>query len=345
MLPVPTRTHRSRPIAVSLFAALAVALLAGGARADSVCALWPDGTFCRPLNTCLDSGTCQGGDCVSNTPMPSGTVCRVSADPCQEDSTCDGAGACVTGALRPVGTVCQDSSNPCGGNKVCNAMGQCLAGTTLPAGTICRISLNPCMADNICDAMGQCVPGTPKAAGTVCLDASPCRSAGTCNGSGVCNAGMATNEGRACIGGNFCEDTVCQAGVCSSRGTRDCSAGDPCRKKDACMPNVGCLVVNICDMAVPPDLTGLDLMSVDLTPPPDLAVPDLSVPIPDMRSVRDAAMPRDSGSNSDGAQPPHLTTYLTGGACACRVGGAEAPPPLALLLGLGAVLRLRRRRR
>jgi MYXO-CTERM domain-containing protein len=216
------------------------------------------------------------------------------------------------------------------------------------------------------------------AAGAVCADPTPCREAGTCNGAGACGAGAPANEGRPCIGANFCQDTQCRAGACTITGTRDCSMGDPCRRPDACQPDVGCLVVNICDMLPPPDLlmstpdlAGADLAGADLsmTPPDltgaDLTGADLSAPpedqsasAPDMGAQADGGVPVPDGGPADqdlghgtgdgpaGTGEPgfRLPFSLVGGACQCNLGRGEAPAPLGLML-LAALWAFRRRRR
>jgi hypothetical protein len=266
-------------------------LPAAPAHADAICALWPDGTHCRPENPCQGSGVCRGGNCVDTPNLPVGTVCRASTEACKADSTCDGMGTCVDRGLRPEGTVCQISTNPCRGDRVCDATGACVPGTIRPKGTICRISTNPCVQDSICDDMGMCLDGEPRPRGWVCLPPNACHSAGTCDGAGACGSGAATNEGLECVGNNPCLVSRCTGGVCAESGGRDCSGGDPCLKKDSCRADVGCVPVNICDMRmVPdmmsdllmsmPDLLGADLAaSQDMGPPPDLSMnpnPDLS---------------------------------------------------------------------
>lgn len=322
---------------------LALSLAAGPpAQANGVCGPWPDGTVCRPSNPCLGSGVCQAGNCIHAPPLPAGTVCLVSSDPCRADSKCDGAGNCVPGPLRPPGTVCQFSHNPCLGNSICNAAGQCVQGSMLPAGTICRISSNPCVSDSVCNPFGQCVAGAPMPAGTVCAKPTACRAAGTCDAFGHCVAGEAINEGRPCIGENLCEHTICQSGLCLSVGPRDCSGGDPCRKADACLPDVGCLAVNICDMDASADLSG----TAEPSPPDGGDIPDAGGPtegrLPDWPPFAP-----DGGDGLEGADEVgyRLPAELVGGACQCRLGGGTPPgSPLMVLLLLVCSVRLRARR-
>jgi hypothetical protein len=276
------------------------------ARADAVCAPWPDGTVCKPMNPCLGRGVCMGGNCVNALPLPAGIVCGTSTEPCRGNSTCDGLGHCAPGPLRPAGTVCGDSDNPCQGNRVCDTMGNCVSGSVLPPGTICRAAPGPCVTDSLCDAMGRCMPGPARPAGTICRDPESCRDAWACDGSGACLPGTPVNEGKPCIGSNACFENTCVRGTCTpSERPRDCSGGDPCLKKDSCRPDVGCVPVIICDMRMPdlrppPDLLGADLAGADLSSRTDLragtdlaqiaqdlrmSLPDLPMSIEDLRTA------------------------------------------------------------
>ncbi len=349
------------------------------AQADSVCAPWPDGLVCSPLNLCQGPGVCQKGDCVSTDMIPSGSICQISSHSCLDHDRCDGAGTCVAGAPRPSGTFCGPAANPCSGDMVCNATGDCIKGVGLPAGTICNRSTNPCVDDSVCDAMGECVAGTAKGAGTVCVGPGICRSPGQCIMGGTCVEGAALNEGKSCIGPDVCQSSRCVAGQCRATAVRDCSNGDRCLKKDSCIPGIGCVAVNICDLLPPadllasmPDLTmTLDLSVRDMSPRDlsamqsdmqgDLALPvDMMLDMPADAARADARMHPQDAASKDGPVPhpdldapdasvPNGTLYtlpleITGGACQCQVGrkGAPGPNKLLWLIGLGLLLRRRR---
>lgn len=326
----PTRRH-PRPLLLASLACLALAPRL--AAADAVCAPWPDGTLCYPQNPCLGPGVCQRGSCVSNDLLPVGTLCRVSMDPCRSESTCDGQGACSDGALLPVGSYCGSSGSPCLGDRTCDARGQCTPGSQLPVGTVCS-SGSACLTSSVCDALGVCAPGAPRPEGTSCGAAELCRAPGRCDRVGACVPGASINEGRGCATGDGCRAALCQGGVCRDQGPRDCSQGDPCLKRDSCMPGVGCVAVNICDMRQAPDL----LMSLpDLVGGPDISDPARDGAPADLltRDARDAAARDLSGADAaldaalgspDGGRDagPRDAVRYVGGACQCQLGIGRA---------------------
>lgn len=366
-------------LTLTVRAALPAALALGparDARADAVCAAWPDGTLCRPLNPCLGSGICAAGDCHSDDLLPAGTICQASSAPCRAESTCDGQGRCVPGGLFPEGTYCGSSGSPCLGDRTCDAQGQCRPGSRLPKGTICG-PVEVCRQRGVCDDAGVCVAGAPRPVGVACGETEPCRAQSRCDGAGACLPGQPQYEGSPCVGGDSCQITQCQGGVCRGIGPRDCSNGDACLKKDSCQPGVGCVPISICDLVNPPDLR----------PPPTDLVADLQMSLldqaePDQGPRRDQApgrdlagdsgqrdlRPQDQGSPADapaaddGPQdapkaPPgdggtdaagRAPSYYVGGACQCHIRAAAAPVSVArnasvLGLALGVLVRLLRR--
>jgi hypothetical protein len=194
--------------------------------------------------------------------------------------------------------------------------------------------------------MGQCTAGTAKPVGTVCVSPDVCRAAGQCNGSGTCEAGLPINEGKSCIGGDICQSSQCLAGQCTPIGPRDCSNGNPCLAKNSCMPGVGCVAVNICDMMAPADMSAmpdlLDLASADLSSV-DAAGPVDARKAPDAAQRDMAPQQKDGPSYSDNKY--QLPLEINGGACTCQVGrrGTPVPSKFFLLLCVGLLL-LRRRR-
>lgn len=312
--------------------------LSNDARADAVCGAWPDGTVCFPQNPCLGPGLCKGGACVSQDPVPAGTYCGAAVDACHGPKSCDGQGTCVDGPLLPAGTFCGSSGSPCLGDRVCDASGQCLPGARMPTGTICAVSPNPCRQNYTCDDSGQCLPGAPLAAGTVCGNPQLCRAQGLCDNAGTCISGQPTNEGRPCVGADVCQNTVCLSGTCRNLGPRDCSNGDPCRKSDACQPGVGCIAINICDLADP-----ADLMSLPDQAPKDLGAPDAR---PDQAPLDAAAPDAADGGLPRGPNEAHdYRVRYEGGACQCQAVGGRGGADSVLGVLMGVLLFILRRRR
>jgi hypothetical protein len=134
---------------------------------------------------------------------------------------------------------------PCNDNNACTA-DQCVgSGTTVafcsntpvPSGTSCE-DANSCNGVERCDGAGTCAPGTPLTQGTSCADGTVCNGDETCNGTGTCLPGAppVVNDSNGCTAdtcdpvtgvshvplpdGTTCAGVgVCEAGVCSVKGT------------------------------------------------------------------------------------------------------------------------------
>lgn len=212
----------------------------------------PDGNVCDDLDSCNVGETCLGGICQGALP----TDCSGAGDDCNVAS-CDPLGAegnCDTFVAVADGTVCDDADR-------CNVGETCQTGVCVGGAPIDCIPANDQCNTASCDFLGtegNCDILTPVLDGTICDDGVACNVGEACL-SGVCSGGAAPDcsgaggqcnvascdpaglEGNCTIlnpvsDGTVCDDgdrciigETCQAGVCLSGGSVDCSAvGDQC---------------------------------------------------------------------------------------------------------------------
>jgi len=101
---------------------------------------------------------CLAGQCVAQ-PRASGTVCRMSAGPCDVAETCDGVSTtCPADGLRPGGFVCRAATGDCDVPETCSgASPACPSNQFRPASFVCRAAVSACDATEPCSgASGTC---------------------------------------------------------------------------------------------------------------------------------------------------------------------------------------------
>jgi MYXO-CTERM domain-containing protein len=251
---------------------------------------------------------------------------------------CSGAMCHSDADCRPPLTHCDLSNGPDG------RCVQCLFDTDCDAPLVCDPTKKRCQ---------ECVPGSantnqcqPEQAGAQCLADGRCG----CLTDGDCGG---VKSGRVC-------DTTTSRCVPGCRGT----GGNGCPSEQLCSSTTD--EVGRCDQAPPPDGgtdgstdggqpdgAGVDADSgaADAADVPDVGAADTrdGSPTADVGTGTDAdASPLDAGSGSDGPDAGTdnvgLDRFIAGGGCHCATApGAFDPPWLALLLGLAAIIRRRRR--
>ncbi len=332
-----------------------------------------NGTSCTGSNKCYGSYSCQNGTCTGASPV----VCTAS-DQCHTAGTCDPTTGACSNPTASNGTACT-GSNKCFGSYscqsgactgaspvVCTASDQChTAGScdpttgacsnpAAPDGTTCTNS-NKCFGSYSCQS-GACAGASP----VVCTASDQCHVAGSCDPtSGACS-NPAAPDGTTCDDHNACTaGDSCQSGSCSGGATVMCPPGDECNTPAACSTATGCGSVTPKPDGTPCS-NGLCMAGVCAA---------ASMNMPDMAGVGAAGdmasggTPGDLAMGGGGSSDDMAGSGATGGGSGSGGGGSggagspggkggcscdvthDAPTPWGTLLGLGALVLLRRRRR
>jgi hypothetical protein len=307
-------------------------------------ALLPNGAACTPSSSCA-SGHCVDGVCCA-------TACAGGPGDCQACSiaaggTTDGTCTLANSTYRcRLGTRC-DPEEFCTGSSP-----ECPPDVRLPAGARCadELELGPCMTPYVCSETGLCSSGLAPA-GTVCRPAtSPCDAAETCTGETLnCPDDVLAADGTSCSDGTTCNGAeLCVTGTCVAGPTLDCDDGDVCTA-DACAEPGGCMNTPIADCCSDDaacddgDPCTDDVCDVDNTCVNDRIPGCTGVDAGMMRP--DAGMPRDAGrGDADVTTDAGTTRPPTSGGCGCSVPSGSSRLPLALVIGLGLVGLVVRRR-
>ena len=199
---------------------------------------------CNDGNPCTKLGTCADGVCVSTKPV-----------------SCDDDNLCTDDACEDfVGCTATPNTSPCDDNSLCTTDdacvdGACTGGTPLDCNDVKTCTDDACEADSGCTHIVNTAPCNDNNACTtndtcdqgdchggpapVCDDKNPCTD-DFCDVSLGC---VATNNKDACDNGDLCTSgDVCSGGSCSAGETVVCDDGDGCTL-DACLPNLGCVLV------------------------------------------------------------------------------------------------------
>jgi MYXO-CTERM domain-containing protein len=314
-----------------------------------------------PAVPCDDASACTSGDaCTAAGACIGTTVSCDDGNPCTADA-CDAVTGCSN--TPTPGVSCADADR-CDGEEVCSAAGVCASGTP----PVCNDG-NACTADS-CESAVGCVNAPTVGAscndGSACTTGDACSAAGTCMGTSVscddsnpctadaCDAttgcsntptpGVSCGDADACNGAEVCD----AMGACAAGTPSTCEDESPCRI-GACDPAVGCVLEvdegAACDDADP--CTTDDVCQADATcagtvdPACDVdgGVQDGGTTMRDAGAPRDAAVPpRDGGV--DGGDGP-----MPAGGCGCRAGGPDRSSAALVVLGVLALVVVRRRRR
>ncbi len=297
---------------------------------------------------CPDGQACRYGHCINacaNNECNGAQVCVAGfcAEPC-DLITCEAGQICVAGT-------CADpcANVTCAAGQICVYPGECVADNCFAAGCtagercvnfVCEP--DPC-AETQCDAGqfcrdGRCISSCAAVAcplGESCLDgaciADPCAGR-------TCPDGQACRDGACAV--DPCQGVTCDPGLACVDGV---CGDDPCHNVH-CAPNERCEV-----------LQGLAQCVADWGPETPVGQPDGGVG--DAGGASDAGAGMDTGpifvggdavvplTNSDGGTHQIAQDSSSTSGCGCRVGGNTNGSPYLLLLALGTIPGLRRRRR
>jgi hypothetical protein len=155
--------------------------------------------------------------------LPSGSLCRATAGPCDAAETCDGsATTCPPDARQPSGTVCRGAAGACDAAEVCDgAAVACPADALQPSGTSCRAVAGVCDVAESCSGASVSCPADAKSTAVCRAAVGVCDLAEQCDGIGnACPADATVANGTSCADGAFCNgQEQCQSGICSSGAT------------------------------------------------------------------------------------------------------------------------------
>ena len=214
------------------------------------------GTVCRvSAGPCDVAETCTGRSaaCPADGYAPSSKGCRARAGPCDVAERCSGrSAACPADRFGPPSWYCRLSAGPCDVAERCSGRSAaCPADGFAPATKVCRASAGPCDVEERCSGRGpRCGPDAFAPAGKVCRRAGgDCVEAGRCSGSsGLCPTRTRSRpDGIRCAGGG-----VCRGGRC----TRPSVDGGPCPTgrcgPAAAVTDGGCATLGAGDPGRPP---------------------------------------------------------------------------------------------
>jgi MYXO-CTERM domain-containing protein len=325
--------------------------VAAGGTLDGTCTAIPGPRACDDGSLCTSSDSCQSGVCVG-TP----SVTCTALDVCHDAGTCVPATGLCPNPIRANGTNCNDG-NACTQTDSCNG-GVCTGSNPVacPMPASCRVSNgcntttgactvsvavegagcndgNGCTVGDYCTG-GNCVSGGPLS----CTPFDECHAAAACQSpAGTCGVG-APLSGTACSGGT-CAAGVCvlavDAGVADS-GVPDAGAADA-GVQDAGVQDAGAADAGAADAGVQD--AGVGDAGVQDAGAVDSGVLDAG--------VLDAGV-LDAGAEDAGvSQAPDAgpSTNDPGPANAQGCGCGAAPPSELLLLAVGALGLVARRRR
>lgn len=150
--------------------------------ADGVCCDSNCGSDDRDCQVCLkNKGATADGTC---TLLPSATVCRPAAGPCDAVEACDGtSSACPMDARRPNTTVCRQAIGACDAAELCDGTSvTCPADLLRAAGSICKPAGGSPMCDpaDTCDGVRTSCPASYAPYGTSCGTGMSCNGIGRC---------------------------------------------------------------------------------------------------------------------------------------------------------------------
>lgn len=194
------------------------------------------GEACGAPFTCV-AGTCrrcpEGSEACCNEadPLPNGTTCAMTMDPCKRSGTCtDGVCASITDA--PNGTDCgANAGDLCRPRRACMA-GACTGFINAMNGTQCAArNAEACQNARTC-AGGVCQPATRFAVGATCrASGGPCELAATCNATGACPANpnrpnnyRPTSTTQCCGGNELARSNDNNCNVCGNNCSGNCAA-------------------------------------------------------------------------------------------------------------------------
>ena len=161
---------------------------------------------CDDHNACTNDTCSDTGSCV-HTPAPSGTVCRLSAGPCDEPERCDGSAApCPADALKPATFECRAAIDLCDEPELCTGnSAACPADVLTPSTFECRGAAGPCDEPELCTGYSAACPADVLMPATL-----ECRAAtGLCDEPELCTGNSAACPADAVKAASFvCRDAV-----------------------------------------------------------------------------------------------------------------------------------------
>ncbi len=201
---------------------------AGDVRKDKPCQVcapsnpkaWTNtkGTACQ-TDKCVTGGTCDAGECTSETKIPCND---------QNDCTTDGCDPLTGCKYTAVGT-----GVGCTDGNVCTKGDQC-------NGTQCEGVLDTCDDGKKCTTDDCSNPGgctnTPNQLS--CDDGSKCTENDTCTGGTCLGKGKTCNDSNTCTS-DSCDDALGCA-FTASTGGESCDDGDKCTELDTCNDSKQC---------------------------------------------------------------------------------------------------------
>ena len=150
--------------------------------ADGVCCDANCGSDDSDCQVCLKSkGASADGTC---TPLPSTTVCRAAAGPCDAVELCTGSsGVCPMDARKPNTTVCRSARGACDVSELCDGTSvSCPPDAIRPPGYVCKAA----GTSATCDPMDTCDGTRTSCPANFAVYGTACGMGMTCNGLGRC---------------------------------------------------------------------------------------------------------------------------------------------------------------
>ena len=229
-----------------------------------------DGGPCDDGQSCTESDTCTGGQCIGKSAAcASSDVCLVGScvdgkgcvdkplpdgTKCDDGVYCTGDDRCDAGECSPGNVLSCDDNNPCTDDD-CLIAAACKNSPTKP-GTTCDDG-DLCTEKDVC-LEGQCVGGSGgEAENNPCLlvscdavtgkktitnmpDATPCKDGESCTWGDACVAGKCVGKAVDCDVAGSCIKGVCDGvtGGCMftpAPNSTSCDDGDVCTAVDVCL--------------------------------------------------------------------------------------------------------------
>jgi cysteine-rich repeat protein len=317
---------------------------------------------CLAASDCADGNACTTEACLENrcqlTSLEAGTpgtcpdmnVCTgpMATMPnacvqCVSDAQCSGATAFCNTTTNLCGPCTRDFGGA-GDGAACPEMNPLCALTGPMAGVCGRCSTNADCAGNPAGALCDTMSG---ACGTACTVDSDCAGTEWCPASRVCApkvpngmsvpmAGPADGTCTMTIGTRTCISGVCFEAddLCGLPNGETCTGASVCRSA-ICAPNGLCGACDSnddCDAGICNVATGACFV-------PDGGMPDAGRPDAGSRDSDTGPMTADAGGDA-GESPGGIA----GGACGCTVNTTKSTSGILAMLGMLALVMMRRRR-
>ena len=210
-----------------------------GATKNGVCTPLPSSTVCRKAaGPCDAAEVCSGASsaCPADKRAAKGKVCRPAASACDLAEACDGAAAtCPLDVRAAKGTLCRKASGACDVAETCDgASSVCPANKLLPKQSVCRGAKGPCDAPETCTgAAATCPPDRLMPTAHVCRKSTgACDLAETCTGhTAACPADRLKRSGKPCraAAGGCDEEEQCNGASAICPADALKAAGAVCR--------------------------------------------------------------------------------------------------------------------